>query len=181
VKSLEASGAEVDELSHDDLGALIDLGRYENYIGITMAFVVLDRFLMDVLNAADSELDNCVRDEERPLPSRKNYFKEFKQRLEIDLDSAPFDGLRKYRDLRDQIAHQGGQTRGKRDGETYVVGSDVTLTSEDVRACISLVGRCCEAIEDVYSRHAAPKLAAREALSLEWVAQLMRDDPPGTQ
>jgi hypothetical protein len=42
----------------DDLGAVADLSRYENYTGIVMAFVILERFLMDVLNTADSEIDH---------------------------------------------------------------------------------------------------------------------------
>ena len=109
-----------DQRDSDDMMAVADLSRYENYTAIVMAFVIAERFLMDVLNVADLEIYNETKDKEREFRSWKAYVKEFRSRLDIDLDEEPFASLVPFREIRNKIAHQGAQTLGVRSTNGYV-------------------------------------------------------------
>jgi hypothetical protein len=94
-----------DQRDCDDLMSVDDLRRYENYTGIVMAFVIFERFLMDVLNIADLEISDKNKNEESVFYKWKAYVKEFRAGLDIDLDAEPFSSLARFREIRNKIAH----------------------------------------------------------------------------
>jgi hypothetical protein len=147
-----------DQRDDDELISVADLGRYENYTGIVMAFVIFERYLMDVLNIADSEIGNRVSDKEREFHRWSDYVEQFRSRLSIDLEADPFLSLAPYREIRNKIAHQGGQTLGERTGNQYTPGSEIPLSEEDAKRCIGLVEICCDHIYETYMLKARPHL-----------------------
>jgi hypothetical protein len=157
-----------DQRDSDDMASVGDLERYENYTGIVMAFVILERFLMDVLNIADSEIDNKSKDKEREFRSWRAYSKEFRSRLDIDLDSEPFASLTPFREIRNKIAHQGAQTPGERSANGYELGSEIPLSAEDVSRCMDLVETCCTNIRETYFEKALPYLKETARLRDAW-------------
>jgi hypothetical protein len=157
-----------DQRDDDDLIAVADLSRYENYTGIVMAFVIFERFLMDVLNTADSEIDNKVNDKEREFHRWNCYVKEFGSRLSIDLEGEPFLSLAPYREIRNKIAHQGAQTLAERRGSDYTPGSEIPLSEEDAKRCMDLVQTCCSEIYQQYMSKARPHLEEAARLQDAW-------------
>jgi hypothetical protein len=73
IEGLHAKGIGTnDQNDAADLIAIDDLRRYENYVGIVMAFVVYERFLMETLNIADREIEGLYVEKEKQL-RRWNY------------------------------------------------------------------------------------------------------------
>jgi hypothetical protein len=155
-----------DQRDGDDLIAVADLGRYGNYTGIVMAFAIYERFLMDVLNVADREIDNKVNDQEREFRRWGCYVKGFRARPSIDFGGEPFSSLEPFREIRNKIAHQGAQTLGERRGDDYTPGSEIPLSEQDTERCMNLVETCCSKIYEDYLSKAMPHLeqAARQRI-----------------
>jgi hypothetical protein len=153
-----------DQRDDDEVIGVADLGRYENYIGIVMAVVVYERFLMESLNIAEHEIDGLLKKKERQLRDWPDYVRGFQERFDIDLRREPFSGLKVYKTMRNTIAHQGAQTLGERRGSNYVPGIEISITSSDVTICIELVEKCCNLIHEKYRAAANPKLEEVEAL-----------------
>lgn len=66
IHNLRERGIDTDDQQDaSDLMATADIGRYENYTGIVMAFSVYERFLMETLNVADREIDGRSVDKEK--------------------------------------------------------------------------------------------------------------------
>lgn len=139
-----------DERVNDEYGELLDLGRINNFSGVVMAYAVLERFFLDVFNSARLEIFNLVGQDETSL-TLKGYLKELKK-LNIDLEREPFDysALRRFNSARNAIMHAGGHTLGKWIDGQYVPGEQITITADEVKGYINLVGQTCHMIANQY-------------------------------
>jgi hypothetical protein len=157
-----------DQRDADDVVTVADLGRYQNYTGLVIVFVIFERFLMDVLNTADSEIDNNIKHKEREFRNWKDYVKEFHGRLSVDLEAEPFSSLGSFREIRNKIVHQGAQTLGAQGRNGYEPGSEIPISEADVERCMDLVQTCCAEIHQKFMNKARPHLEETARLQDAW-------------
>ena len=161
----------------DDLMAVDDLGRYQNYVGVVMAFVIFERFLIDVSNTADTEIFRQIKDKERTLRHWGLYVEEFRDRLEIDLGVEPYTSIETFRKIRNKIARQGGQTLFERHEDGFRPGAEIPLSEQDVKLCQDLVEDCCCDIYRKYMIMVQPYLEETVRRQAAWDPFSQSDQP----
>ena len=78
---------EIDECDSGDTDERMEIAyvsRYEKYTGIVMAFMIYERFLMDVVNHADREIYGRFTEKERKIQRWEDYVRELETHLGLN-------------------------------------------------------------------------------------------------
>jgi hypothetical protein len=130
---------------------LVDLHRLNDYFGILMTYAVLERFLLDFVQAAKLEVHSDYSEQEKmTIDDYADYLLKFK----IDIRKLPFDysRLRELYHRRNLIMHRGATLPGYRKGESFFPERTLQIQEGYVRESVLLVGQTAQFVEERYSQ-----------------------------